>query len=290
MKKLPEDSIFRKKSFFVALYSCVGAVLILVVVVSYININHAEHIEEPSYDISEQLDETAADLTEPNPEIAFTADEMIARSQAEAARRAVETQREAAESIARRPTAVPTPSPEADEPTPAPEVVPESTSQSDRATSDSAFGAFQDGDYMDWPVVGEIVLDYSTDRLIKDVTLDQYRTNDSLWISAKAGSPVRASFEGVVQSIDETRRYGTIVVIDNGNGWTTTYGQLLDSVIVEEGEVVTRGQVIGGVANPTVFGSVQGPHVSFRVERDDETVDPRSVLRELTAEAIEAVE
>ena len=289
--KLPEDSIFRKKSFFVALYSCVGVVLILAAVVSYMNINQANPIEDPSNNIAGQLDQTLGGQTAPNPALESQGDEeTIARAQAEAAKRAAEAQREAAENILRsRATVTPAPSPTGTEaPAPSSEIELESETQSNNSLADPVFNSFQDGDFMDWPVLGDIVMDYSVDRTVYDVTLDQYRTNDSLWIAANPGTPVKASSEGVVQKIDKTRRDGTTVVIDNGNGWTTTYGQLLDSVIVNEGEIVRRGQLIGGVANPTIYGVLHGSHLSFKITKDDATVDPKTVLREQMLETAEA--
>jgi len=131
---------------------------------------------------------------------------------------------------------------------------------------------------MNWPVKGDIVLDYSTTQLLYDQTLDQYRTNDSIWISASPGSPVKAASDGVVQKIEKTQQDGTTILIDDGNGWTTTYGQLLDSVLVKEGDVVKRGQIIGGIANPTKYGVLQGPHLSFKIAKDDVTVDPKTIL------------
>ena len=287
--KLPDDSVFRKKSFFVALYSCVGAVLILAAIISYINISQARSQADPSKEIGGQLDEALANSTKANPEIVAPADEeLIARAQAEAARRAAETQKAAAESTRAKATVTVTPAPNPAVTaalSPSPEVELENAAENNRALAEPIFNSFQDGDNMDWPVLGEIVLDYSVDRLQYDETLDQYRTNDNLWIAAKPGSPVKASYEGVVQKIEKTRRDGTTVTIDNGNGWTTTYGQLLDSVIVNEGEVVKRGQIIGGVANPTIYGVLQGSHISFKVTKDDMTVDPKTVLKEETVEA-----
>ena len=296
--KLPEDSIFRKKSFFVALYSCVGVVLILAAVVSYVNINQTTPKMDPSKNISAQLDQTLSNSNSPNPELSSPADaELIARAQAETARRAAQAQQEAAESLAKAKDAALTPSPlpaataapspgDTAAPDPNATVEPEKAEEQDKALAEPVFNSFEDGDIMDWPILGDIVMDYSTTELKYDETLDQYRTNDSIWISANAGAPVKASFDGVVQTIEKTRKDGTKVVIDNGNGWTTTYGQLLDSVLVKEGDVVKRGQILGGVANPTIYGVLQGPHISFRVAKDDVTVDPKTILNIEDSEAV----
>ncbi|MDR2650102.1 MAG: M23 family metallopeptidase [Clostridiales bacterium] len=288
--KLPEDSIFRKKSFYVALYSCVGVVMILAAIVSYININSqsAPKVNQTT-DISGQLDDTSAGRETANPQITASVDEqLIAKAQADAAQRIADARINTDNSIAKaKPTAIVTPAPKPAEASPAPSaaIEPDKADEKDGALAAPVFDTFQDGETMDWPVSGDIVMDYNITQAIYDETLDQYRTNDSIWISAKSGMPVKAAYDGVVQKIEKTRKDGNTVVIDNGNGWTTTYGQLMDSVIVKEGEIVKRGEIIGGIANPTIYSIIQGPNLSFKVAKDGVTVDPKIILKDVTAEA-----
>ncbi|MDR1913649.1 MAG: M23 family metallopeptidase [Clostridiales bacterium] len=281
MKKLPEDSIFRKKSFFVALYSCVGVVLILAAVVSYYNVQQAKL--KNNNGIESQLDETNASKTSPNPQIGVStpADEdLIAQAQSEAQIRANEQM--AMAKATPKPSAAPVASatPAA---TQTPAIEEEKAEESDEDLAAPVFDTFDDDELMEWPVVGEILMEYSTDHMVYDKTLDQYRTNDNICIAAQAGTPVKASAEGVVLKIEETRRDGNTIVIDNGNGWTTTYGQLMDGVLVKEGDVVKSGQVIGGVSNPTIYGVLLGNHLTLKVTKDDLTVDPLTVLVQLSA-------
>lgn len=44
-----------------------------------------------------------------------------------------------------------------------------------------------------WPLEGDIVMDFSSDALVYDATLEQYRTNDCICISASQGTPVKAA-------------------------------------------------------------------------------------------------
>ncbi|MDR1560449.1 MAG: peptidoglycan DD-metalloendopeptidase family protein [Clostridiales bacterium] len=289
--KLPEDSIFRKKSFYVALYSCVGVVLILAAVVSYVNINQSKPKVNQSTDISGQLDDTSVNETSPNPRITTSVDEqLIAQAQADAAKRASESQNNADTAMARaaRPSVTVTPAPKPSvtaPPSPSAAIEPDKADAKDEALADPVFNSYKDGDIMEWPVLGDIVMDYNVTQAIYDETLDQYRTNDNIWISAKEGSPVKAAFDGAVLKVEKTPRDGNTVVIDNGDGWTTTYGQLMDSVIVKEGEIVKRGQIIGGVAEPTKYSVMQGSNVSFKVAKDGVTVDPKTILKDVTGEA-----
>jgi murein DD-endopeptidase MepM/ murein hydrolase activator NlpD len=121
---------------------------------------------------------------------------------------------------------------------------------------------------------------FSMDKLIYDPTLDQYRTNDDLRIAAKEGTPVKAGFDGQVLAVGRDNVYGYYVSVDHGNGYTATYGQLMDGVLVKEGENIKTGQVIGGVGKPSYFGSLNGSHVNLRITKDGLAFDPREVLTE----------
>jgi murein DD-endopeptidase MepM/ murein hydrolase activator NlpD len=139
------------------------------------------------------------------------------------------------------------------------------------------FALFTESDDMHWPVLGEIVMDYS-DTHIWDTTLEQWRVNDSISIGAERGDAVRAAAAGVVTEVNRTSLFGQVVVIDHGNGWATTYRQLDPLVAVAAGDVVSRGQIIGNVGQPSIFAAALGHHVSFNVQRDSTTVNPHTIL------------
>lgn len=139
------------------------------------------------------------------------------------------------------------------------------------------FAAFEYGARMAWPVRGEVVLDYSTERFIFDPTLNLYRTNAIMSIAAAEGTPVQAAAEGVVTDIAATRREGNKVTLDHGNGWSTTYTQLND-ILVSVGDVVVLGEVIAHVGSPTIFSSELGENTGLRITRYNETVNPIYML------------
>jgi len=155
---------------------------------------------------------------------------------------------------------------------PGEEPAPENTNEEPAAES------FSSNVSMSWPLIGEIVMDYSVDHVIYDKTLDVFRTNDSLSISAPVGTQVKAAAAGTVRAIFNDPERGNTVVIDNGNGWETTYSQLQEVVLVSEGDVVSMGQIIGGVAEPTRHSILKGSHLQLRVAQNNETVDPKIVL------------
>ncbi|MFR8086916.1 MAG: peptidoglycan DD-metalloendopeptidase family protein [Lachnospirales bacterium] len=133
-------------------------------------------------------------------------------------------------------------------------------------------------DKMVWPVSGNVLMEYSTEALIYDETLDQYRANDSMSIGAASGEAVVAAAAGTVKSIGQNDRLGNYVVISHGNGLETTYGQLQEAVDVAVDETVSKGETIGYVADPTWYSLALGTHVEFQVTLEGTPVDPTLYL------------
>ncbi|MBQ9605381.1 MAG: M23 family metallopeptidase [Firmicutes bacterium] len=137
---------------------------------------------------------------------------------------------------------------------------------------------FDDTKEMLWPVSGPIIMDYSVETGIFDKTLEQYRTHDSLCISAAVGESVIAAADGVVTAITQNDEKGKSVSVDHGNGWCTTYSQI-DNISLAEGQIVKQGDVIGCIAQPTKYGSALGSHLDFSVTLDNAPTDPKLVLK-----------
>ncbi len=140
---------------------------------------------------------------------------------------------------------------------------------------------FDDTQEMIWPVSGQIVMDYSVETGIFDRTLEQYRTNDSICISAPLGADVVAAADGTVTAVTKDKVDGVTVELDHGNGWKTTYSQLQDNLTVSEGQAVYKGDVIGKVAKPTGYSSALDCHLDFAVFKDDAPTDPKLILAQL---------
>jgi murein DD-endopeptidase MepM/ murein hydrolase activator NlpD len=131
---------------------------------------------------------------------------------------------------------------------------------------------------MVWPVDGTVLMPFSMETPIRDVTLDQFRLNDHMRIGADEGDVVRAGADGRILRIGYGNRMGHYVVIDHGDGWTATYGQITPHTL-REGEVIRTGQVVGTVASPSIFGYYDGPHLHFALSHDDTKLNPYNYLR-----------
>lgn len=94
-------------------------------------------------------------------------------------------------------------------------------------------------------------------------------------ISPPYGTPVYASADGVVVGTAvESWGLGWHVIVDHGDGYTTTYAHL-SAFAVGVGERVGQGQMVGRVGST---GQATGPHVHFEVRRGGVPLNPLNLL------------
>jgi murein DD-endopeptidase MepM/ murein hydrolase activator NlpD len=90
-------------------------------------------------------------------------------------------------------------------------------------------------------------------------------------LAAARGTPVMATLPGIATVILSATGYGLHVIIDHGGGLSSLYGHL-DTVLIEAGDAVMAGEVIGTVG---ATGNATGPHLHFEIRRDGIPEDPR---------------
>jgi murein DD-endopeptidase MepM/ murein hydrolase activator NlpD len=89
--------------------------------------------------------------------------------------------------------------------------------------------------------------------------------------SAKTGTPIFATGDGVVERADATASgYGNHIVIRHGFGYETLYGHL-SKYKCRAGQRVKRGDIIGYVGST---GRSEGPHCHYEVHKNGEVVNP----------------
>jgi murein DD-endopeptidase MepM/ murein hydrolase activator NlpD len=94
-------------------------------------------------------------------------------------------------------------------------------------------------------------------------------------IAAPAGAPVRAVHGATVLHRGWLRGYGTLVVLDHGQGYYTLYAHLSDT-LVDDGDRVEAGQVVARVGET---GAVEGARLYFEVRYQGRADDPERWLR-----------
>lgn len=152
----------------------------------------------------------------------------------------------------------------------------ETATESQSATPQIQYSAAA-GENLIWPVNGRVLIDYSMDSTVYFPTLAQYKRNPGIVMEAAEGTAITANASGVVTEIFNDEELGNGVKVDIGRGYTAIFGQLKE-IQVQEGSVVTIGDVLGYVAAPTIYYSVEGTNAYFALEKDGTPVSPFGTL------------
>ncbi len=94
-------------------------------------------------------------------------------------------------------------------------------------------------------------------------------------MSGQLGQPIVATAAGKVISADRMGFYGKMVEIDHGMGVTTRYGHL-NTIVVEEGQIVAAGDKIGTMGST---GRSTGVHVHYEIRVDNKPVNPMKFIK-----------
>jgi len=110
-----------------------------------------------------------------------------------------------------------------------------------------------------WPVRGWIASPFG--RRVDPYT-HRWKLHEGVDIAGRFGTPVVASADGAVASVDrDPAGYGRFVLLNHGATVETLYGHLAQ-VIVQPGAAVRRGDVIAYMGSS---GRSTGPHVHYEV-------------------------
>lgn len=115
-----------------------------------------------------------------------------------------------------------------------------------------------------WPTSGFISTPFKPEHQAIDIANDM-------------GTPIYAADTGTVVFADvDYGGLGNATEIDHGNGYVTTYGHQ-SKILVKEGDVVVRGQLIGLMGST---GHSTGPHLHFVIKKDGQTLNPLLYLKQ----------
>lgn len=124
------------------------------------------------------------------------------------------------------------------------------------------------------PIQGEIMRDFTTDTLVYSNTLQEWIAHEGIDILADLSSPIKAVEAGEVIEIKNDPRYGSIIIIDHGQGFNSIYCNLSTLDMVHVGKKIEKGQVVSGVGNTALFEIKDNPHLHFELTKDGKTVNP----------------
>jgi len=103
----------------------------------------------------------------------------------------------------------------------------------------------------------------------------QWRQHKGVDFAAAAGTPIRASGDGVVEFSGVQNGYGNVVVIKHWSDYSTAYAHMSRFASgLQKGQKVSQGDVIGYVGST---GWSTGPHLHYEFRVNNEPRDPLSV-------------
>ena len=129
------------------------------------------------------------------------------------------------------------------------------------------------------PVVGKVLVNFSMEEPVYFATLEQYRLSPAMVIGVTEGTDVAAMWEAQITNITHSNELGNLVTMSFGDGYECIYGQLED-LQVSVGSYVEKGDIIGKVAAPTKYYSVEGANLYLELLKDEVPVDPMSFMSE----------
>jgi murein DD-endopeptidase MepM/ murein hydrolase activator NlpD len=141
----------------------------------------------------------------------------------------------------------------------------ESASIKDARESASDFAFFADG--FEWPVAGIVSSLYGSQRILNGQPRAPHLAVD---IAAPTGTPIRSAAPGIVTLIGDLYFDGMFTILDHGQGVSTCYAHQ-DRILVNKGDMVERGQVIGEVGRT---GRVTGPNLHWGMNWFQLDLDP----------------
>lgn len=102
------------------------------------------------------------------------------------------------------------------------------------------------------------------------------RKHSGVDLAATVGTPIYASDNGIVTEAEyKNNGYGNFVSIDHGNGYVTYYAHCHE-LLVSEGDVVAKGDLIARVGNT---GRSTGPHLHFEIRSNGVAQNPMNYLK-----------
>jgi len=120
------------------------------------------------------------------------------------------------------------------------------------------------------PLAGKVVTRFGRQH---DTTFDVTIENRGVEIEAPSGASVKSVGQGEVAFAGAVSGFGNVLIVQHGGGLFSVYGRL-DSFLVQQGEAVKKGTVVGRLP-----GSPSGKSVLYLELRAGGTaIDPTSVI------------
>lgn len=119
----------------------------------------------------------------------------------------------------------------------------------------------------DWPSTGKLLANFS------EAGSGAQEMSRGIDIAGKLGDPVQAAAAGKVIYVGTMAKYGNLVIVLHGGGYSSVYAHN-SRIHVKEGQMVKRGQRIADLGN----SDADQPKLHFEVRQQGKPVDPLRLL------------
>ena len=115
--------------------------------------------------------------------------------------------------------------------------------------------------------------EYTDSMLLYDATTKLWCTHQALDFACEDGRKVFAVYDGKIEKIENSMMNGTVIYLRVSDDLVVVYKGLSSSVLVKEGDVITKGTALGKVAS-FLAEKADGIHLHLEVLKKDKLVDP----------------
>lgn len=125
------------------------------------------------------------------------------------------------------------------------------------------------------PALGaEVVGEYTEDVLVFQETYGDYRAHLGIDFAREKNTPVCAAADGIVTQNYFDYEHGYTVEIEHDDNLKSVYKNLSGDKMVQVGQVVKQGDVIGGMGDSGISESHLAHHLHFELHKAGEPVNP----------------
>ena len=124
---------------------------------------------------------------------------------------------------------------------------------------------------------GKVINPYSGGQLVKNKTLNVWRTHDAVDLSGEKGAKVLAAGDGTVTEATNDALWGGVVRVEHPDGYTSVYSGLVIGEKIQAGAQVKAGEELGSLGDIPAEISAE-PHLHFSLLKDGKAVDPGEIL------------
>lgn len=101
------------------------------------------------------------------------------------------------------------------------------------------------------------------------------KSHNGVDFAAARGTPIQPIAAGKVIQVGKDDRSGNFVIVDHGNGTTSSYSHMDGQSPLKAGDLITPDTQLGKVGST---GHSSGPHLHLVVKQDGKTIDPQKVI------------